>query len=106
MANCQNLSLCTYNCHSVKISLADFRQVCDTHDIVLLQKHWLLPFESNILTDIHPDSLNTARSAVNVASDLLKGRPYGGTGILYRRTLAKSINVVDINEPTSHGNYH
>jgi exonuclease III len=64
-----------------------------------LQEHWLLPFELNILSDTHPDFLATASSAVNIASDLLKGRPYGGTGILYRRKLAKSINVVDINEP-------
>jgi exonuclease III len=99
MANFQNLSLCTYNCRSVKNSFADVRQLCDTHDIVLLQEHWLLPFELNILSDIHSDFLVTARSAVNIANDLLKGRPYGGTGILYRRKLAKSINVIDTNEP-------
>jgi len=106
----QNLSLCTYNCRSVKNSLANVRQWCDTHDIALLKEHWLLPFELNILSEIHPDFLATARSAVNVASDLLKGRPYGGTLLWYfvsQKVGQIYINVVDINEPrTSHGNYH
>lgn len=95
----QNLSLCTFNCRSVKCSMTDVIRLCDIYDIVLLQEHWLLPYELNILSDLHPEFLATASSAVDIGQDLLKGRPYGGTGILYRRKLAKSVNVVTTNEP-------
>jgi len=36
-------------------------------------------------------------SSVDVSKDMLKGRPYVGTGILYHRSLAEFIKVVDTN---------
>jgi len=30
-------------------------QLCETHDVVCLQEHWLLPNELDMLSDIHID---------------------------------------------------
>jgi len=40
-----NIKICSFNCRFVKSSMAEAQQLCDTHDLVLLQEHWLLPNE-------------------------------------------------------------
>jgi exonuclease III len=99
MDNIADLRICSFNCRSVKNSLSDVRSLCITHDIVLLQEHWLLPFDLGLLSGISDDFLAFGLSAVDVAIDILKGRPYGGTAILYRKQFAKLISIVSSNEP-------
>jgi len=55
---------------------------------VLLQEHWLLPKEIDYLNHIDKEFLAIGSSTVNVGNGLLIGRPYGGTAIMYRRSLA------------------
>ena len=94
-----SISVCTFNCRSVKNCLPEIYRLCDTHDFVLLQEHWLLPFELNILNNIHPDFLSHGLSAVDVTSDVLIGRPYGGTAILYRKEFANCVKIISSQEP-------
>ena len=89
----------TYNCRSLKNSIHDIRELCRSHDLVLLQEHWLLPFKLNLLICVCDDFMATGASAVNVTDDVLKGRPYGGTAILYRKALSSSICIVECAEP-------
>ena len=95
MTHSKTTSLCSFNCRSVKTSLPDIWTLCHSHDIVFLQEHWLLPFDLQCLTTIHPDFLAFGTSAVDVSKEVLRGRPYGGTGILYRRSLSQFIKVID-----------
>jgi exonuclease III len=90
--------VCSFNCRSVKNCLHAVRNLCDNCDILLLQEHWLLPTELNILNSIHPEFYSIGLSAVDVSSHILVGRPYGGTAILYRKQLANGIKVVNSNE--------
>jgi len=99
MASQNSLRLCTFNCRSVKNSVFDVQKLCDSYDIIFLQEHWLLPFELSILSNIHNDFLAFGTSAVNVRDDLITGRPYGGTAVLYRKTFARFVNIVDCREP-------
>jgi len=89
-----SVKICTFNCRSVKNSMGEVKQLCDKHDLILLQEHWLLPNELQLLSGIHTDYLATGASAVDIGSDVLVGRPYGGTAILYKRILANRISVV------------
>ena len=68
------------------------------HDIVCLQEHWLQPCELNTLSLVHDEFLSWATSAVHTDNNLLTGRPYGGTAILYKWSFAKAINVVHTNQ--------
>lgn len=88
------LKICSFNCRSIKSSIGEIFRLCESHDIVLLQEHWLLPFELNLLSSIHPDFYGFGTSAVDTSVDVLIGRPYGGTGILYRKHLAHAITVI------------
>ena len=81
------LRICTFNCRSVKSSISEVKQLCNRHDVVLLQEHWLLPHDLNTLNDIHSEFLSVGLSAVDTSKDILVGRPYGGTAILYKRYL-------------------
>lgn len=90
-----NLSFCSFNCRSLKNSLFAVRELCNTHDFVLLQEHWLLPFELDLLNSTHTEFYATGSSAVNISNDVLIGRPYGGTAILYHKNLAKSVQILE-----------
>ena len=74
---------------------ADCDSLCDDYDVVLIQEHWLLPNELDLLHNVHFDFYGFGTSAVDITSDLLIGRPYGGTAILYRKTFADKITKVD-----------
>ena len=87
-----NLSICSFNCRSVKNSVYEIQSLCDKYDVVLIQEHWLLPNELEFLNNIHPDFLAYGHSAVDISQGILIGRPYGGTAILYRKTLSTSIS--------------
>ena len=94
-----NLSICSFNCRSLKSSLVDVHELCDRYDIILLQEHWLLPNELNCLNNVHCDFISVGRPAIDISNKLLVGRSYGGTAILYRRNLAKYISPVSTQDP-------
>ena len=66
-----NIKICSFNYRSVKSSMAEVQQLCDTHDLVLLQEHWLLPNELQLLSGIHVDFFATGSSAVDIGSSIL-----------------------------------
>jgi len=55
-----DLKICSYNCRSLKSSVYDVIQMCEKHDIVCLQEHWLLPSELGMLSELHADFMGLA----------------------------------------------
>ena len=92
--NSAGLRVCSYNFRSVKNSMRDVLRLCESYDIICLQEHWLLPNELNLLSNIHSDFFGCGYSAVDLSADILVGRPYGGTAILYKKSLSKFISVL------------
>jgi len=74
MANLSDVSLCTYNCRSIKNSLFDVQKLCVKYDIIFLQEHWLLPCELNTLSNIDTEFLAFGVSAVDISSNVLRGK--------------------------------
>jgi len=70
-----NLSLYSFNCHSVKNSLREIGKLSQLQ-FIFLQEHWLLPRELkfNMLSSIHSDFWQL------VTHQLI----YGGTDMTYR----------------------
>lgn len=91
----ENLKLISFNCKSVKTSSEDIHRLCETADLIALQETWLLPFDISFLGSIHEDVEYTGKSAVDISSGILKGRPYGGVAILWRKGIFQSVSVVD-----------
>jgi len=99
MAVPKNLSLSSFNCRSIKSSITEIKELCCISDLVFIQEHWLLPNELSLLNILHPHFYATSKSAVDTASGVLVGRPYGGTAILYRQNLAACISIVETCDP-------
>ena len=88
---------CTFNGRSVKSSIDEIRNLCQIGDIIFLQEHWLFTHELNILSEINA-FLADGQSSVDSSAGLLVGRPYGKTGILYRRSLAPHMSIIPTTE--------
>ena len=91
------MSVCSFNCRSIKTSANEIVELCNSYDIICLQEHWLLPNELNYLSDIHNSFLAVGQSAVDLSDEILIGRPYGGTGIMYNKSLGQLVTPIDTN---------
>ena len=99
MAKPNSLRLSSFNCRSIKSSLSEMAELCERSDFVLVQEHWLLPFEIGELNNVHPSFLASGKSAVDVSTSALIGRPYGGTAILFRKDLSGCISTIETHDP-------
>ena len=89
------LRIATFNCRSIKSSIGSVKSLCDSNDIIMLQEHWLLPDELSYLSAVDTNFVAFGSSAVDITTNVLAGRPYGGTAILCNQNLAPSIKLVD-----------
>lgn len=87
-------SFVSFNCKSVKRSVESIRQLCRTADIIGLQETWLLPDDVQFLSSIDNEFVCTGTSAVDTAAGMLKGRPYGGVALLWRKSVFNNVSVV------------
>jgi endonuclease/exonuclease/phosphatase family metal-dependent hydrolase len=69
------------------------------YDIILLQEHWLFPFELDYLSNISEDFFAYGKSAINLNVNVCKGRPYGGTAILFRKNFLPFVTSVQSDNP-------
>ena len=72
-------------------SIGDLKKLCSANDIILLQEHWLFPFELDYLSNIDNDFCAVGQSAMQLNDNVFRGRPYGGTAIMYRKKFAPFI---------------
>ena len=93
------MKIASYNCRSFKSSITDVKNLCDMSDICLLQEHWLFKDELSLLSSVHDDFHAFGVSAIDTKKDLFVGRPYGGTAILWKKSLAGSITPKTYNDP-------
>jgi len=94
-----SLTLCSFNCRSIKNSRSEVFRLCECSDFLFLQEHWLLPDELDVLNNIHSDFYGVGYSAVELDNDIILGRPFGGTCILYRKCLAQCVSTLVTHDP-------
>jgi len=94
-----NISVYSFNCRSLKSSITEVRDLYEQIDFVCLQEQWLVLTEIFFVSTISKGFLAVGRSAVELQHDILSGRPYGGTAILYRKPLSKFVTVLYICNP-------
>ena len=93
-----SLSMCSFNCRSLKNSKESISSLCDNYDFIFIQEHWLLPNELPLLNNVHKEFISYATSAIDIGSDVLTGRPYGGTAVLYHNRFSNCVtNVTSYN---------
>lgn len=90
----ERLRVATFNCNGFKGNSGLIKNLCDNHDIIFLQELMLLEHDLHLLNRMHSEFIGRGFSPVDVSSNLLTGRPYGGLGCLYRKSLASSIEGI------------
>ena len=88
------LRIAAFNCKSVKHMLEEVQCLCDMHNIVCLQDHWLMPNDLHLLNSIHTDFSSVGYSAMTVNEDIVSGRPFGGKTILFRKCLVNFVKII------------
>lgn len=91
------LKLTSFNCKSIKRSIDSVRSICVASDVVALQETWLLPHDLAYLSTINDDFVATGTSAVDTSAGMLRGRPYGGVALLWRKSAFTAVSVVKCN---------
>jgi len=56
-----------------------------------------MPHELYMLNQIHNDLSGTGISAIDTSLDVVCGRPYGGSALLFRKSIATNISIVASN---------
>ncbi len=86
--SCALLVLTTWNCRDLNKGEPYRHQLADNDsDVVVVTEHWLWPFESQRLSQVHPSFAAETKtdSRLDENSSLLRG--CGGVGILWRNNL-------------------
>ena len=88
---CQPLKVTALNCQGLHNSVPYVNHLIESgYDIIILEEHWLWPYELTSLKSLHPDFSYTAVSdkRLNPSSDLTRG--CGGVAIVWRTSLRAS----------------
>ena len=65
-------------------------------DVLVIQEHWLWPFQLSNLHEVHPEYSYMAMSDQRLSSDLNKRRGCGGVAIMWRKSFI-TTPLSDIN---------
>lgn len=94
-----SFSLCSFNCRSIIRSIDDVRKLCTFTDVIALQETWLFNWNLSLLNTISDEFAYTGTSAVDTSAGMLRGRPYGGTALLWRKKLFPTTSVIQCDNP-------
>ena len=89
----------SFNCKGFKPRNYNYiRDIFKDASILLIQEHWLFNFEFDKISSILNEASFHAKSSMD-NKILLKGRPYGGTAIIYRNNLKAKISPINTSTP-------
>ena len=87
------LRFASLNCGGLKQFLHEVFNLCNKHDIICIQEHWLLPHELNQLSCVHANFVGCCLTAVNVEHNVLKGRLMVALAFSTKK-LAKAVKII------------
>lgn len=89
-----DLKICTYNCKNVKSSCEELANCIKEFDIVFLQETWLMENELTFLSKISDEYYAAGITSMDSSNGIVTGRPYGGMGILWRKSIGSHCNII------------
>ena len=90
------LRIATFNCERINRSRAYMHNYLNESfcDVLCLQETWHLDENIILFNTINTYYLYTAISGVDSRAKILSGRPKGGVGILYKKSLSNKIKYI------------
>ena len=91
--NCINL--CSFNMHGFSNSSSYLKDLCFDNDLIFVQEHWLMTQHLSKFDGISSNFIFQGVSAMDMAcaQGILRGRPFGGVGVLIRKSLSSHISL-------------
>ena len=88
------LTIASYNIQGFRAATIPYlERLLQCHDIVLIQEHWLLESQFHLISDAFPQTISHCVSGM--AEQVISyGRGYGGVAIIWRSSLACSVEPV------------
>jgi exonuclease III len=74
------------------------QSLCEDCDVLLLQETWLNEQELGFLNTVHQDFYGRGISSIKCTEGILRGRPYGGLGVLWRKSLGSACKVSELDD--------
>ena len=93
------MKIVTFNCHGFKSSVQDIILLCEQFDVIILQELWLSSEDVSLLRSIHKAFEAYAVSAMNDQLGIQVGRPFGGIGVLWRKSISHACTICDLQIP-------
>ena len=78
----------------MKTSTDTINKMCNESQIILLQEHWLYPDELQLISQLNPNFSGFGISSMCLDDKFITGRPHGGIGILWGKSLSQSTNII------------
>ena len=92
----KSLTCFSYNCRGFNEAQRSYISgLLMNSDVFFLQEHWLSDGQLDMLDSVSADHLCTAVSGFD-SSEVLKGCPYGGCAVFWRRNLSFKISPVKV----------
>lgn len=91
-------TMTTFNCKNVKTAVSGIKKLCSYADIIALQETWLLAHDLEYLAEIDENFGSTGTTAVDPGT-LLKGRPFGGVALMWRKSVFPCVSVIQCANP-------
>ena len=92
-----NLSFATYNSHGHGTGRLDYvKKIAHENDFLFVQEHWLFNQQVGMLEQKIPDCHVYLVSGM-IDQSLLRGRPYGGCAIIWKKNLDCSCTPITFN---------
>ena len=85
------MKICSYNMHGLMNGHPMLKVLFDTHDIILVQEHWLQDSELHKINTINPnfDCFSLSSMTQKLSAGILIDRPFGGGGPFCGRNFIK-----------------
>ena len=96
-----DLSICSYNCCSLKKNINSVRELTNSnYDLIFLQETFIIQDKLNIMDYIseHYECISEAATYSDKALTSMAGRPEGGMAILYRKSSRFVINKIELHK--------
>ena len=84
----------TYNLHGFKSGKLLLSEIINGYDVVALQEHWLVQNNLNALVNFNKKDDGVAVSSMDDVDYISgPGRPFGGVGVLWKKTVFKKSKI-------------
>ena len=90
----KHLRVVSFNCKHVVSSIPEIRELCDMYDVIALQETWLQDYDLNQLSLIDNRFYAKGISAMDTSTGVMRGRPYGGLAILWKKSLGSACKPI------------